>query len=50
MKTPIAIALIIMGSLLVMTPPLSDYLCQRNLGALTEARHNHHWDQLWFTH
>lgn len=20
----------------------------RHLGALTEARHNHHWDQLWF--
>jgi hypothetical protein len=30
MKTPIAVALIIMGALLVMTPALSDYLFQRN--------------------
>lgn len=31
MKTPIAITLIIMGTLLVMTPALSDYLYQRNI-------------------
>ena len=31
MKTPIAVALIIMGALLVMTPALSDYLYQRNV-------------------
>lgn len=31
MKTPIAITLIIMGTLLVMTPVLSDYLYQRNI-------------------
>ncbi|RYD37079.1 MAG: hypothetical protein EOP86_04305 [Verrucomicrobiaceae bacterium] len=31
MKTPIAITLIIMGTLLVMTPVLSDYLYQRNV-------------------
>jgi len=30
MKTPIAVALIVMGALLVMTPALSDYLFQRN--------------------
>ena len=34
MKTPIAVALIIMGGLLVMTPPLSDYLYQRNVVAV----------------
>jgi hypothetical protein len=31
MKTPVAVTLIIMGSLLVMTPAVSDYLFQRNL-------------------
>jgi len=34
MKTPIAVALIVMGGLLVMTPPVSDYLYQRNVVAL----------------
>lgn len=34
MKTPIAVAPIIMGGLLVMTPPLADYLHQRNVVAL----------------
>jgi hypothetical protein len=31
MKTPVAITLIIMGSLLVMTPAVSDYFFQRSL-------------------
>lgn len=34
MKTPIAVALIIVGAVLVGTPPLSDYLYQRNVVAL----------------
>jgi hypothetical protein len=34
MKTPIAVTLIVMGALLIMTPPLSDYLTQRNLVAI----------------
>jgi hypothetical protein len=37
MKTPIAVALIIMGGLLVMTPPLADYLHQRNVVALLSS-------------
>ena len=31
MKTPIAVTLIIMGALLIMTPPLADFLYQRNV-------------------
>jgi hypothetical protein len=34
MKTPIAVALIIMGGLLLMTPAFSDYFYQQNLVAL----------------
>jgi hypothetical protein len=34
MKTPIAVALIVMGALLVMTPALADFLYQRNVVAL----------------
>ena len=34
MRTPIAITLIIMGTLLVMTPALADILYQRNIVAL----------------
>ena len=34
MKTPIAVALIIMGAVLVMTPVLADFLYQRNVVAL----------------
>jgi hypothetical protein len=34
MKTPIAVTLIVMGALLIMAPPLSDYLSQRNLVAI----------------
>src|SRR5262245_8283729 len=36
MKTPLAITLVIMGTLLVMTPALSDFLYQRNIVALME--------------
>ena len=31
MKTPVAVALIIMGALLIMVPVLSDYMHQRNV-------------------
>jgi hypothetical protein len=31
MKTPIAVALIIMGGLLIMTPAFSDFLYQKNV-------------------
>ena len=34
MKTPIAVTLIIMGSLLVMTPAIADIFYQRNVVAL----------------
>lgn len=34
MKTPIAVTLIIMGTLLVMTPAVADFLYQRNVIAL----------------
>jgi hypothetical protein len=34
MKTPVAVTLIIMGTLLVVTPALSDYFFQRNLVTL----------------
>lgn len=34
MKTPIAVTLIIMGTLLVMTPAAADFLYQRNVIAL----------------
>ena len=31
MKTPVAVALIIMGALLIMVPALADYMHQRNV-------------------
>ncbi len=31
MKTPLAVVLILMGTLLIMTPPIADYLYQRHL-------------------
>lgn len=34
MKTPIAVALIVMGGILVMTPAISDFTFQRNVVSL----------------
>ena len=38
MKNPVAIALIIAGMILIITPAISDYLYQRNVVKLLEVR------------